>query len=134
MKQDTIIADQSCVRLDKFLAEKLDNISRSQIQKLIRNGHILVNGEHSTTKYNVADNDEIQLNIPETDQNNEYIEPENIPLNIIHEDDDIIVINKPAGLTVHPGVGNYLSYSLPKVAYRESISRSGHWHSRDLWR
>ena len=106
MKSDTLIVKESGVRLDKYLAEKVNDISRSQLQKHIKNGGILVNGDIKPTNYRLSENDEIQINISEEIVDESYIEPENIPINIIFEDDDLIVINKQAGLTVHPGVGN----------------------------
>jgi len=117
LKQDTIIADQSGVRLDKYLADKLDNISRSQIQKYIKSGQILVNSELSTPKYNINANDKILIELPESEVTPDFIEPQNIPLDIIFEDDNIVLVNKPAGLTVHPGIGNRNGTLVNALAY-----------------
>lgn len=106
MKSDTLIVNESGIRLDKYLAEKVNDISRSQLQKHIKNGGVLVNGEKQPAKYRLNENDEIQINISEEIVDESFIKPQNIPINIIFEDDDLIVINKQAGLTVHPGVGN----------------------------
>jgi len=92
-------------RLDAWLSNQLQDLSRTRIQKLIKAGHILVNNNPVKTNYILREADMITGQIPEA----EPIElvPENIPLDIIFEDDDIIVINKPSGLVVHPAPGNY---------------------------
>ena len=91
-------------RIDKVLAEELD-VSRSKISKLIDAGNILVNDEAVKSGYLVKQGDIITI---DEDLNEEIdIEPENIPLDIIYEDDDIIILNKPSGMVVHPGAGNY---------------------------
>jgi len=91
-------------RIDKVLAEELDT-SRSKISKLIDAGNILVNEEAVKAGYLVKEGDIITI---DEDFNEEVdIEPENIPLDIIYEDDDILIINKPSGMVVHPGAGNY---------------------------
>ena len=106
MKSETLIVKESGIRLDKYLAEKVDDISRSQLQKHIKNGEVLVNGQLISTNYRLCENDKIQINISEEMVDESHIESQNIPIDIIFEDDDIIVINKHAGLTVHPGIGN----------------------------
>ena len=106
MKNEILLVDESGVRLDKYLAERFKDISRSQLQKHVRSGDILVNGEVKPVNYRLNINDKIELDIDSEESAETHIEPQNIPLNIIFEDEDIIVVNKPAGLTVHPGVGN----------------------------
>ena len=106
MKNDILIVDKSGIRLDKFLADTISELSRSQIQKYIKSGEIKVNGEIQPAKYRLNINDKIQIDISEEISDNDFVEPQNIPIEIIFEDDDIIVINKSAGLTVHPGTGN----------------------------
>ena len=90
-------------RLDAFLAEKVVDWSRSRLQKLIDEGDCLVNGKTAKSSYKVkeADEIEVELTAPET----ESFAPENIPLDIVFEDDELAVINKPAGMVVHPGAG-----------------------------
>lgn len=105
MPEVRLIVDEENVgnRLDVFLAENT-SLSRSYIQKLIDSEDILLNGNKTNKKYPVELNDEIIINYEDkilTD-----ILPENIPLDIVYEDEDIIVINKPKGLVVHPAVGN----------------------------
>ena len=84
----------------------MDEFSRTQLQKYIKNGNITVNGEIQPVNYRLNIDDEIQIDISEEIADNDYAEPQNIPIDIIFEDNDIIVINKQAGLTVHPGKGN----------------------------
>ncbi|MFN3691952.1 MAG: RluA family pseudouridine synthase [Fervidobacterium sp.] len=89
-------------RLDKFLMEKTPSwISRTYIQKAIKNGEVLVNGTSKKPSYKVKYGDIITLNVPETPELPEIL-PENIPLNIIYEDKDILVINKQPGIITHP--------------------------------
>ena len=91
------------IRLDKIIANKID-LSRSMIQKLIEDENIKVNGKLEKTSYKVKENDIITIKIEEP--KDIEIKPENIPLNIVFEDSDILVINKQKGLVVHPGNGN----------------------------
>ena len=91
-------------RLDKSIAKKNENISRVAIQRMIDEGNILVNGKKIKASYKVNLNDIIEINITEPKQID--IKPENIPLNVVYEDNDILVVNKQKGLVVHPGNGN----------------------------
>ena len=102
---EKIIAKHGGERIDKFLAQKLDK-SRSLVQKLIKDELVLVNGEVVKTNYSVVDGDEIdvkQLDIVD----NTNIFPQPMDLDIVYEDDDLLVINKPSGLVVHPAPGHY---------------------------
>lgn len=102
------IADrgQEVLRIDKYLLDRLPNTSRNKIQVAARNGNILVNKSAIKPNYKVKPGDDISLVLPYPVRNLELI-PQNIPLDIVHEDDEVIVINKQAGLVVHPGYGNY---------------------------
>ncbi|UBF27408.1 RluA family pseudouridine synthase [Kovacikia minuta CCNUW1] len=92
-------------RLDTYLAEQLPDLSRSRIQKLIADHQVLLNGEICTTKKaQVQDGDRIQLTIPDAEQLD--VQPENIPLEILYEDDHLLILNKPAGMVVHPSPGH----------------------------
>lgn len=97
---------QEVLRIDKFLIDRLPNTSRNKIQVAAKNGNILVNQSKVKPNYKVKPGDDISLVLPYPVRNLELI-PQNIPLNIVHEDDEVIVINKQAGLVVHPGYGNY---------------------------
>ncbi len=92
------------VRLDAYIASKQSDLSRSNIQKLIDSGDILVNNSIKKMSYKVQEGDVIHINVPEAREAN--IKPENIPIDIIYQDNDIIVVNKPKGLVVHPADGN----------------------------
>ena len=106
MKNDILIVDKFGIRLDKFLADTISEFSRSQIQKYIKSGEITVNGDIQPAKYRLNIDDKIQIDISEEISENDFVEPQNIPIDIIFEDDEIIIINKQAGMTVHPGTGN----------------------------
>ena len=98
-----MIADNDYKRLDVYLMNELD-ISRSKVEKLIKDGNVKVNGKIVKPSYSVKKGDSIDYEIIEEDMN---VEPENIPLDIVYEDDDVIVVNKANGMVVHPAPGNY---------------------------
>lgn len=100
-----IIVEHGGERIDKFLAKKLDK-SRSLIQKLIKDELVLVNGEVVKTNYSVADGDEIEVKQLDVVDNTNII-PQPMDLDIVYEDVDLLVINKPSGLVVHPAPGHY---------------------------
>ena len=99
---ETLIVDTSCDRIDTYLKDKLD-ISRSKVAKMIKEGNILLNGQRVKASNNVLENDKIEYEIVEETNN---VEAENIPLDIVYEDDDVIIVNKSNGMVVHPAVGN----------------------------
>lgn len=100
---EKIVADEENVRLDAYVAKKR-NISRAMVQKLVQEGNVLVNGAAKKDSYKVQSGDEIEVNIPAAKEID--LKPENIELGILYEDNDIIVVNKPKGLVVHPANGN----------------------------
>lgn len=91
-------------RLDQYLARQLPELSRSRIQSLVKAGDIIVNGKPAKAKTPVNRGDAIEINIPEPEPAS--AQPQNIPLDILYEDSDVIVINKESGLVVHPAAGN----------------------------
>ena len=91
-------------RIDKQLGHHFDQFSRSQIQHWIEDGHVLVNGKQVKPKYKLLVGDHVQI-IPEEPQKID-LAPEDIPLDIVYEDDDVIVVNKPQGMVVHPAPGH----------------------------
>lgn len=97
---------QAPLRIDKFLFNRIEAISRSKIQQAAEEGMILVNGIPVKSNYKVKPLDLITVMLPEPKMEHDLL-PENIPLNIVFEDADVVLINKPPGLVVHPGVGNY---------------------------
>ncbi len=100
------ICDENSVgeRIDKWLITKEPNITRSNLQKLIESGSITVNGKAVAKNYKLRLNDEVGIVIPEPVELD--VEPENIPIEIVYEDDDLVVVNKPKGMVVHPAAGN----------------------------
>lgn len=87
-------------RLDSYLAEITTNLSRSKIQNLIKSGYVKINDTAKKSSYQLKENDKVEFNIPE--QEDVSIKPQNIPLNIIYEDENMIVVNKPSGMLTHP--------------------------------
>lgn len=109
------------LRIDAALAELAPDLSRNHVQKLILAGNVMVNGRIETSKkYKVCSGDEIAILLPEL--KNIDVLPENIPLNIVYEDKDLMVINKPKGLVVHPAAGNHTGTLVNAILY----------HCRDL--
>ena len=101
----TAEADDEKIRIDKFVSEQLEDVSRSYIQKLLKDGTVLVNGSACKSNYQVRCNDIICFTLPDSVE--PEIVPEDIPLNILYEDSDVIVVNKPKGMVVHPAAGHY---------------------------
>lgn len=98
-----VSAEHEKTRIDRFLGDRLD-LSRSRIQTLVTDGDILVNGDIVKSNYRLKEDDEIKIHIPE---NEEYeVLAEDIPIDIVYEDDDVMVVNKPKGMVVHPAPGN----------------------------
>ncbi len=95
--------DESGQRLDAYLADRIEGWSRSRLQKLIENEDVLVNEKAVKPSHKLRENDEIEVDLVELPVTR--FEPENIPLDIVYEDDFLAVINKPAGMVVHPGAG-----------------------------
>lgn len=112
---------QGSVRIDKFLFERMPNSSRNRIQKAAEAGSIYVNGTPVKSSYKVRPNDVITLMLGCPKHDNTIV-AEDIPLNVVYEDNEIMVINKPAGLVVHPGAGNFHGTLINAIA----------WHLRDL--
>ncbi len=109
-------------RLDKFVAERED-LTRSAIQKYIEIGAITVNGKKAAKSYLLRDGDRIEIEIP--DPVDVTIMPENIPIEIVYEDGDLLVVNKPKGMVVHPAPGNYSGTLVNALLYHCKDSLSG---------
>jgi len=100
-----IYQENDFLRIDKFLSSELSEFTRSQIQMMIEEGLVTVNNKVIKSNYKLKINDEITVLIKEPELTD--IEPQDIPLDVVYEDSDIIVINKPSGMVVHPALGNY---------------------------
>ncbi len=112
----TVDRGQSMMRIDKFLTIHMENKSRHRIQMAADNGNILVNGKAVKNSYKIKPLDQISFVLPYPPRAGE-VEAEDIPLDILFEDDDILVVNKPAGMVVHPGHGNFSGTLVNAVAY-----------------
>ena len=118
-----ISKENSKIRIDKFLSQNLENISRSYIHELIKNNDILVNGNHTTKNFVLSEKDIVSVNIPKPKEID--ILPENIPINIVYEDDDLLIVNKEKGIVVHPAPGNYTGTLVNALLYKCKDSLSG---------
>lgn len=112
---------QSLLRIDKFLSDRLENSSRTRIQNAANAGNILVNNKTVKPNYKIKPGDIVQVVLPTPPREIELI-PENIPLNIVYEDNDVLVVNKEPGMVVHPAYGNYTG----------TLVNALMWHFRDL--
>jgi 23S rRNA pseudouridine1911/1915/1917 synthase len=107
---------QSIVRVDKFLLQLIENTTRNKIQQAAERGNIFANGISVKSNYKVKPFDEIKVMLAHPPFENR-IDPENIPLDIVYEDEDLLLINKPVGLVVHPGHGNYTGTLVNALAF-----------------
>ncbi len=115
---------QTPLRIDKFLVNRLNQVSRNRIQQAAEANCILVNGKAVKSNYKVKPNDKISIVLPYPPTEYELI-PENIPLDILYEDEDLLVVNKPAGMVVHPAKGNYYGTLVNGLLYHfQQLSQS----------
>ena len=134
-KLTAIIPDDHCgLRLDKSLAILFPQYSRARLQSWISNSHVRVNGDARENKYKVVGGEQIELEVMlEVEDSRSF--PENIPLDIKYEDEHILVINKPAGLIVHPGAGNHSGTLLNALLFHDEqqghLPRAGIVHRLD---
>jgi 23S rRNA pseudouridine1911/1915/1917 synthase len=136
MNKIIVQAEDNNQRLDKFLVEQTDEDTRSTIQKKISDEAILVNGDSVKANYKIKINDVIE--IKDYEEAPTLIESENIPLDIVYEDDDLLIINKPTGMVVHPGAGvisgtlvNALMYHMQSLSDVNGAERPGIVHRID---
>ncbi len=107
---------QEPTRIDKFLMHKIEHATRNKVQQALEAGHILVNGEIVKSNYKIRPGDEVVMFETRSHESTEVI-PEDMPLNIVYEDNALLIINKPAGMVVHPGNGNYTGTLVNGLAY-----------------
>ncbi|MBD5536997.1 MAG: RluA family pseudouridine synthase [Lachnospiraceae bacterium] len=119
----TIEEDMEELRIDKCISTAFDSLSRSYIQKMIKEEAVMVNGSPVKSSYKVKVSDEITFSVPEAVEPD--ILPENIPLDILYEDADVIVVNKPKGMVVHPAAGHYSKTLVNALLYHCHDSLSG---------
>lgn len=112
----TVDKGQEPYRIDKFLMNRIEGATRNKLQRAINTGLVLVNGKGVKQNYKIKAFDQIIIYSDLAPESTDVI-PEKLPLNIRYEDDDIIIINKPAGMVVHPGSGNYTGTLLNGIAY-----------------
>ncbi|MCA5012908.1 MULTISPECIES: RluA family pseudouridine synthase [unclassified Enterococcus] len=136
MEQINVKIDTETGRIDKVLSDLLKEHSRSQIQQWVKENHVKVNGEIIRSNYKVKPSDEILITIPEPEELD--IQAENIPLDIVYEDDVVLVINKPQGMVVHPSAGhsqgtlvNALLYHIKDLSSINGVIRPGIVHRID---
>lgn len=130
MKQQTVkmnklsfTAENAGERIDKFLAERIADTTRSAIANLVEKGNCLVNGCLVSKNYKIKCGDVVEITIPEPQDVN--IQAENIPLDIVYEDRDLLVVNKPKGMVVHPAVGHFTGTLVNGLMYHCKDSLSG---------
>lgn len=123
MENIVLNADSSGERIDRFVCENLSGLSRSYIQKLLEAKKIWVNGQSVKSNYKLKSGDQIKIEIP--DPETPDIVPENIPLQILYEDDDILIVNKPKGIVVHPAPGHYTHTLVNAIMYHCGERLSG---------
>ena len=111
------------IRIDVFLADALEDVSRSGVQKLMEQGHIQLNGKAVKPNYKLREKDVIDVQIPDVVE--PEILPENIPLDILYEDQDVIVLNKPQGMVVHPAPGHTSGTLVNALMYHCGAELSG---------
>ena len=110
-------------RIDKYISMLIDSLSRSFLQKLLKDGKVLVNGEPVKQNYRLREGDEVSFDLPPAVEPD--ILPENIPLDILYEDEDVLVVNKPKGMVVHPAAGHYSHTLVNALMYHCRGSLSG---------
>ncbi|MBR2715843.1 MAG: RluA family pseudouridine synthase [Ruminococcus sp.] len=118
-----VVEDKVGERLDSFLAFMLDDVSRSSASKMISNGNVTVNGKSVSKSYKLCLSDEVNVMIDDPVELD--VLPQDIPLDIVYEDDDLLVVNKPKGMVVHPAAGNYTDTLVNALMHHCKGSLSG---------
>lgn len=119
----TVTDEYEGIRIDKLISELIDSLSRSYIKKLIDEGMVSCNGKKVKASYSVFEGDKIRMEIPPLII--PEIKPQNIPLDILYEDSDVLIVNKPKGMVVHPAAGHFEDTLVNAVMYHCSDNLSG---------
>lgn len=119
----TVTDEDEGERVDKYLSAIIEDLTRSYIQKQIEDGLLLINGQTKKSNYKLKSDDKIVLSVP--DSVIPDIEPEDIPIEIVYEDDDVAIVNKPQGMVVHPSAGHYDKTLVNALLYRLNGRLSG---------
>ena len=123
MTEYLIVENDGGERIDRYLAENLEDRSRSYLQKLIKDGKVKVNGKPVKANYRLVFDDRVEVFMPEVKEPD--IEPENIPLDILYEDKDVLLVNKPKQMVVHPAPGHYSGTLVNAIMYHCGSELSG---------
>lgn len=124
LEKITVVDEENAgIRIDSFLSEYFEDLSRSALQKLITDGNVTVNGKPAGKSLKTKLYDAIEVTVPEAKPLE--VAAENIPLDIVYEDDDLLVVNKPKGMVVHPAPGNYEHTLVNALLYHCKDSLSG---------
>jgi 23S rRNA pseudouridine1911/1915/1917 synthase len=115
-------AKQSPLRIDKFLMDRIGEVSRNRVQNAIKTGSVLVNEQEIKPNFKIKPGQKITLILPKSTTDKYRLVPQNIPLTIVYEDEDLLVINKPPGLVVHPGVGHFKGTLVNALAYHLKLN------------
>ncbi|MBQ0033863.1 MAG: RNA pseudouridine synthase, partial [Bacteroidales bacterium] len=122
---------QAPLRVDKFVSEHMGGTSRNRVQMAADAGHVWVNGNPVKSNYKVKPMDVVQV-LLDHEPVDYTIVPEDIPIEVVYEDDDVLVVNKPAGMVVHPGCGNYSGTLLTAVAYYLKDNATFYFNNPDV--
>lgn len=123
MTEYLVVENDGGERIDRYLAENFEDKSRSYLQKLIKDGQVKVNGKPVKANYRLVFDDRVEICMPEVKEPD--IEPENIPLDILYEDKDILLVNKPKQMVVHPAPGHYSGTLVNAIMYHCGSELSG---------
>ena len=123
MKEFSIDRNTEGQRIDRYLSDELEDRSRSYIQKIMKEGYVKVNQKPVKSNYRLSFGDSVEVTLPEAKEPD--IVPENIPLDILYEDQDIIMINKPKQMVVHPAPGHYSGTLVNALMYHCGDELSG---------
>lgn len=123
MTEYLVVENDGGERIDRYLAENFEDKSRSYLQKLIKDGQVKVNGKPVKANYRLVFDDRVEIYMPEVKEPD--IEPENIPLDILYEDKDVLLVNKPKQMVVHPAPGHYSGTLVNAIMYHCGNELSG---------